>query len=108
MSLLKWLDHLDKSLFVLIQHDSDHSVLDGIMLVLREPLTWVPLYGFLLFYAFRASKKSLQAAGHAGHGLSKALAFIVLSVLTFAITDSITAQVLKPTFARLRPCHDPE
>lgn len=94
MPLIKWLEHLDKVLFVLIQHDSDHRFLDPVMLVLREPLTWVPFYAFMLYYAFRAGKQ-------------KAWAFIILSVLTFAITDSLTAQLLKPLFGRLRPCHDP-
>lgn len=78
------------------------------MPIVREPLTWVPLYVFLFYYAFRATRRTAQADGHAGAATSKALAFIVLSVLTFAITDSITAQILKPAFARLRPCHDPE
>jgi undecaprenyl-diphosphatase len=95
MSLLNWLDNLDKALFVLIQHDSDHSILDKIMPVLREPLTWAPLYLFMVYYAFRRGK-------------NKALPFIVLSLLTFAITDSLCAQVLKPVFGRPRPCHDPE
>ena len=95
MSLLQWLDHLDKILFVLIQHDSDHALLDPIMLLLREPLTWVPFYIFMGWYAFRVGK-------------NKAWAFVILSVLTFAITDTLTAQVLKPLFGRLRPCHDPE
>lgn len=95
MSLLNWLDNLDKALFVLIQHDSDHSVLDRIMPLLRDPYTWIPLYVFMLFYIFFKDR-------------NKALPFIVLSLLTFAITDSLTAQVLKPLFGRLRPCHDPE
>jgi|SRR5579859_2226997 len=94
MSLLTWLDHLDKVLFVLVQHDTDHSVLDSVMLFLREPLTWAPFYVFMVYYAFRTGK-------------NKAWAFILLSVVTFTITDSLTAQVLKPMFGRLRPCHDP-
>jgi len=110
MSLLKWLEHLDKLLFVLVQHDSDNSVLDFIMPVFREPLTWIPLYVFMLFYAFRMGKKKSDgtAAGRPIAGGSKAWAFIVLTVLTFAVTDTVTAQVLKPMFGRLRPCHDPE
>jgi membrane-associated phospholipid phosphatase len=95
MPLLNWLDHLDKALFVLIQHDSDHSVLDTILPLLRDPYTWVPLYVCILFFAIFK-------------GRNKALPFIVLSVLTFAITDSLTAQILKPLFGRLRPCFDPE
>lgn len=95
MTLLNWLDHLDKIVFVIIQHDTDTAILDRIMPILREPLTWIPLYvGMLLFVLLKAK--------------SKALSFIILSVLTFAITDSLAAQVLKPLFGRLRPCHDPE
>jgi membrane-associated phospholipid phosphatase len=95
MSLLKWLDHIDKVLFVLINHDTDHAFLDKVMLVLRDPLTWIPLYVFMLYYAILK-------------GRSKAWSFILLSVLTVAITDSLTAQILKPLFGRLRPCYDPE
>src|SRR5258708_5234815 len=95
MSLLKWLEHIDKVLFVLIQHDSDHSLLDTIMPVLRDPYIWIPLYVFMLYYAIRKGKK-------------KAWPFIVLSLLCFAITDGVTAQLLKPWFGRLRPCYDPE
>ena len=88
------------------------------MPIFREPLTWVPLYAFMLYYAFRMSKHRDNAGGNsilqgaAGErpaiASSKAWAFIILSVLTFAITDSVTAQLLKPAFSRLRPCHDPE
>jgi len=95
MPLLKWLDHIDKVLFVLIQHDSDHSILDKVMPVLRNPYTWIPLYIFMLYYALRKGK-------------GRAWTFIILSVLTVAITDSVTAQILKPLFGRLRPCYDPE
>jgi undecaprenyl-diphosphatase len=97
MTFLKWLDHIDKILFVLIQHDSDHSILDVIMPVLRNPFTWTPLYIFMLYYALRKVK-----------GQSQAWTFILLSVLTVAITDSVTAQILKPLFGRLRPCYDAE
>jgi len=95
MPLINWLDHLDKALFMLIQNDSDHSWLDVIMPVLREPLTWIPLYAFMLYYSFR-------------QGSARAWPFIVLTLLMLAITDSVTAQLLKPLFGRLRPCHDPE
>ncbi|HWB94765.1 MAG TPA: phosphatase PAP2 family protein [Puia sp.] len=108
MSLLQWLDHLDKTLFVLVQHDSDHSVLDVIMPFLREPLTWIPLYAFMLYYAFRVGRQNIKVSGGQAGNMSKTLAFIILTVLTVAITDSVTARLLKPLFGRLRPCHDPE
>jgi undecaprenyl-diphosphatase len=65
------------------------------MPVLREPLTWIPLYAFMLYYSFR-------------QGPARAWPFIVLTLLTLAVTDSVTAQLLKPLFSRPRPCHDPE
>lgn len=95
MSLLKWLDHIDKVLSAVIQHDSDHSLMDTVMVLLRNPYLWIPLYLFILWFILRRGGK-------------KAWPFIVLSILTFAVTDSLTAQVLKPLFGRLRPCYDPE
>ena len=95
MSLLRLLDRLDKAMFMVIHNDSDAPRLDGFMLVIRNPIVWIPLYAFLLYY-------SIRKAG------ARAWKFIVLSVLTFAITDSVSASLLKPLFARPRPCHDPE
>jgi undecaprenyl-diphosphatase len=92
MPLLQWLDHLDRSVFVLIQHGSN-AFQDFVMPWLRNPYIWIPLYAFMLYYAVREGKKM-------------AWVFIILSVATFAVTDSVTAQLLKPLFGRLRPCHD--
>jgi len=95
MSFFEWLDHIDKFLFTLIQHDTDNAVLDVVMPVLRDPYTWVPFYVFMLYFCLRK-------------GQQHAWIFIALSLLTFAITDSLTAQIMKPLFGRLRPCHDPD
>lgn len=83
MSFFEWLDHIDKFLFTLIQHDTDNAVLDVVMPVLRDPYTWAPFYVFMLYYCLRK-------------GQQRAWIFIVLSLLTFAITDSLTAQIMKP------------
>jgi len=106
MPLLKWLDHLDRSMFRLIQHGSS-PFLDWLMPPLRDPYIWIPLYAFLLYYAFRAARTSIAGGANARAG-KLALIFILLSIVTVALTDSITAQVMKPLFGRLRPCHDPE
>ncbi len=95
MSLLKWLDHIDKVLFVVIQHDADHSLLDKIMPVLRDPQVWIPFYAIFLLYAIRVGK-------------NRAWIFIIMSLFCFAITDGVSTQLLKPLFGRLRPCDDPE
>lgn len=95
MSLLKLLDKIDKALFLAVHTDSDHAVLDNIMLLLRNPLTWIPFYVFLLYYVIRK-------AG------ARAWQFVLFSALTVGITDYVSASVLKPLFARPRPCHDAE
>jgi undecaprenyl-diphosphatase len=118
MALLKWLDHLDRSIFRTIQQGTS-PFLDWLMPWLREPTIWIPLYAFMLYYAFRATRTrgaggraspsdepSPQSGRPSGNRL--ALLFILLSIITVALTDSIAAQVLKPLFGRLRPCHDPE
>jgi undecaprenyl-diphosphatase len=79
----------------LIHNDSDKLLLDDVMLLFRNAYTWIPLYLFILFYAFKTGKE-------------KAWLFILVSLLTFACTDIISAAVLKPLFARMRPCHNAE
>jgi undecaprenyl-diphosphatase len=94
MSLLQWLDHIDKICLALIHNDSDSSFLDTVIPILRNPYTWVPLYVFMLYYSIKKGGK-------------KTWIFVGLSVLTFAFTDSITSDILKPLFDRPRPCYDP-
>ena len=94
MSVLQTLEKLDKILFVFINHDSDSSVLDPIMLLLRNPFTWIPFYIFMAWWSIVKLKKN-------------AWLFILFSLLTVALTDSITAFLLKPFFERLRPCYEP-
>jgi len=114
MPLLKWLDHVDRSIFRTIQQGSS-PFLDWLIPWLREPLIWIPVYVLLFYYAFRATRISRtdvtatpRANAAARTGTRVAWLFILLSIVTVALTDSITAQVLKPLFGRLRPCHDPE
>ena len=116
MPLLKSLDQFDRSLFRLVQQGST-AFLDGVMPYLRDPYIWIPLYAFMFYYAFRAARfragsvKPASRPADAGKGASGASGpwlFILLSIVTVAITDSVAAQVMKPLFARLRPCHDPE
>ncbi|MDQ6903302.1 MAG: phosphatase PAP2 family protein [Bacteroidota bacterium] len=95
MSLFKYLKRLDKILFIFIHNDSQHQVLDGMMLAIRNPVTWIPLYIFMVFFVIKKTG-------------SKAWLFIVLSLLTVAMTDISTGIILKPLFGRLRPCFDRE
>ena len=93
MRLIQWLVHIDKEAFRLIQTRLTTPWLDGIMLIIRNPYTWIPFYVFMLYWALRCGK-------------SRRLKFICLSLLCFAITDFGSAHLLKPFFERRRPCYD--
>ncbi|HEY8658548.1 MAG TPA: phosphatase PAP2 family protein [Hanamia sp.] len=95
MSLFEFLKRLDRILFVLIHNDSQHKVLDEIMLVVINHFTWIPIYIFVLFFIVRKTG-------------NRAWYFIVLSILTVAIADGSSIFILNPLFARLSPCFDPE
>jgi membrane-associated phospholipid phosphatase len=93
--VIEWLEHVDKGVFSFVQTKLSAKWLDGIMLLTRNPLTWIPLYIFILFRVLKWER-------------TIALKFICLSILCFAITDYSTAHFFKPLFERLRPCYDSE
>jgi membrane-associated phospholipid phosphatase len=95
MSFFELIDRVDKIVFLFIHHDSDQRFLDQIIPIFREASTWIPLYVLMVYYAIKIGER-------------KAWIFILFSILTVACTDFVTASILKPFFARPRPCHDPE
>jgi len=92
-TITQWLVSADHRLFVLINYTLHASWLDGFMLLMRNPVTWVPLYIFLLYRMHRKDKKMV-------------IPFLIFSGLCFAVTDYTSASILKPLFERLRPCYD--
>ena len=94
MSFIEFLEKLDKIFFLLINHDSSYRYLDSVMLVARNPLSWIPLYIFLIWYFFRKFGK-------------QAWSLILFSLANVAITDSFSA-LCKNIFMRVRPCYDAE
>jgi membrane-associated phospholipid phosphatase len=89
-----WLVSLDKQVTKVVHYDWDFAWLDATCVLSREAYTWIPVYLAIIGYALYAKK---------WHGL----VIIGLILLGFAVTDSISAQVFKPLFQRLRPCNDP-
>jgi membrane-associated phospholipid phosphatase len=94
MPILQSLEKLDQSLFVFINHDAHSPVLDPLMSLLRNPDTWIPLYVFMAFWSVIRLKKVTWL-------------FVLCTLLTIALTDSVTAFVFKPFFERIRPCAEP-
>jgi undecaprenyl-diphosphatase len=71
-----------------------NAFLDSVMPFLRNQWFWTPLYLFLLlFMTSRFGKKGWIWCG----------GFLV----AFALSDQISAHLMKPYFHRLRPCNNP-
>jgi undecaprenyl-diphosphatase len=94
MNIASWIPDADRSLFYLINKKLSFSFLNEIMLLLREAYTWIPVYLFFLIFFSVNCKKYL-------------VPIVLLTVLTFTITDFVSASILKPFIGRLRPCQDP-
>jgi undecaprenyl-diphosphatase len=95
LSIIGWLTKLDRRLFVLVHAEWASPKIDWLFKLMRDPLTWVPLYAFVLYWVIRYYKKY-------------AWQFVLMTLVVFAITDFTSASILKPIFMRLRPCFDPE
>lgn len=95
MNVWEWILHIDTELFSFIHNSASHPGIDWLMKLLREAFTWVPLYAFMIYWVVR-------------FGRHQAWQFILLTLVTFAITDYTAASILKPWIARTRPCYEPE
>ena len=91
----EWIKDLDQQLFLLINRQWNLSWLDTLLPIWREANTWLPLYLFLILFVVINFP-------------SKAFSWILTAIITFAISDQLSSSLLKPFFARLRPCNDPE
>jgi membrane-associated phospholipid phosphatase len=86
---------LDQSLFEKINGDWANPFFDAVMPFLRNSLSWVPLYLFLLVFVLMNFKV-------------KGIWWAVLFLSTIALTDMTGTYVFKHEFERLRPCSDPD
>lgn len=94
MSIGSSLIEADKYIFYLINKKLSFSELDTVMLLLREAYTWIPLYLFFVLFFYANCRKYF-------------FPIVLLTLLTFSITDFASASIIKPFVGRLRPCHDP-
>ena len=94
LSIWKQLMDLDHRLFTLINQQGSSSFLDTVLPFLREAQFWLPLYLFLIVFA---------TLNFGLKGWWWSLAF----VLTAALCDIVSSQLIKEAIFRLRPCQDP-
>ena len=94
MPPIEIIKRFDKILLLLINHDSQYRYLDTVMLIARNPVSWIPLYLFMAWYFFKKTGK-------------QAWPLIVFTLIGVALTDSLS-DIFKNIFGRLRPCYDTE
>ena len=84
---------LDKQ-FLLFFNGNHLPWLDPVMLFITETFVWLPLYLFLIYLIVKDYRKEAW------------IALIGIGV-TILLSDQITASLMKPYFARLRPSQEP-
>ena len=96
--LLTFWQHIQPFDVWLITHINQqwgNSFFDAVLPFMRETLFWVPLYLFLMLFV-------LINFGTRGWW------WVLGGLLTAALADIISSQIIKESIIRLRPCQEPE
>jgi undecaprenyl-diphosphatase len=92
--MIEQLVELDQKLFFAINHGLANPFFDWLMPILRNRYSWAPLYLFwIIFFPKNYGKKGML--------------IILFLLITFAITDTVSSNLIKHAVQRLRPCNDP-
>ena len=83
---------MDQALFDLINQQWAHPLLDQLLPVYRDKLTWVPLY--LLWAVLLLRQFGWRRTGY----------LLLCLALVITMADQVAATVLKPWVGKLRPC----
>ncbi len=86
--------HYDHIVWYYLNTRWHNSFLDIVMPFLRNQWFWAPLYLFLLLFMPKRFGKN---------GWIWCAAFLI----TFGLSDQLSAHLLKPLFHRVRPCNNP-
>ena len=89
--MLEILDNIDRSLLVWL-HENHVPILDQVMPFITNADNWIiPILFLILYLVFFEGKRGKIA--------------LCLLIISLSINDYICAQILKPTFERVRPSH---
>lgn len=92
--MLEQLRHIDYMLFHFINTEMANAVLDFLCPILRNKLTWIPLY--ILFAVLLYPKYG-----------SKIVYLGIGAAVVILLSDQISSSLIKPYMHRLRPCNNP-
>jgi len=89
--MIDWILAVDHKLFYFINRSLECDLLDTICPILTLPSFWLIPLVLMLYLVVRSEPKT-------------GLAWALLLLLLFAVSDFVSSGLLKPFFARLRPC----
>lgn len=90
---METLQSIDKSLFLFL--NSFHtSITDSFFLTYTNSKSWIPVIVFMVFLLFKKNN------------WKQALIYFVIIGAGVGISDFVASGIMKPYFARLRPCHE--
>lgn len=84
---------MDRSLFYYINNQWSNDLFDAVMPFIRNQYVWAPFYLFLLVFVLINFRSRLWW-------------WLLFFIVTFALTDLLSAQVVKQLVQRPRPCVD--
>ena len=91
--MLEILQHIDEHLMLLINISLSNPIFDFLFPIIRNKYTWLPLYlAVIVFFALKYKADGWK--------------WIFFLVLTVALSDYISASIIKQIFERLRPCNN--
>lgn len=92
--MIESLINIDQRLFIVIHSDLANTLFDGLMPIIRNAKTWIPLYIVFIYFIFKKYK-------------TQGFYILLSAIVIVALTDQFSAGFMKPYFERLRPCHEP-
>lgn len=92
--MFETLNHIDQQLFLAVNIGLQNSFMDWLCPILRNQKSWYPLYAVLIFFIYKNYKK-------------QTLYIVIGAAILILISDQLSANLIKNTVQRLRPCSDP-
>ena len=91
---MEFIINLDKYWFLFINNTLANPFFDWLCPLLRNQRTWYPLYALIIYFFYRYYKNDTWKI------------LLVIALMIF-VSDQFSANLVKKTFMRLRPCNEP-
>lgn len=91
---METLQQIDAKLFYLINHQLVNGFFDWLCPIVRNPRVMYLIYILIMVRAYQLFPQHFWK-------------ILIAGIITFTLTDQISASLIKPWVQRLRPCNDP-